>query len=158
MSKHQNPTGEARASCLAEPACLQVLLSLLDRYCAHHGVDAQSHHDLHLIVEEACANVIAHAYPPGAPGPMSLQVEAMQCDGRPAMRVTIEDTGMPFDPLALPVPVRTGPVESLPIGGLGVHLIRRLSDAQRYRHDRERGNVLTVTKFLAPASPATRTS
>lgn len=158
MSEHQNPTGEARASCLAEPACLESLLALLDRYCAQHGVDAQSRHDLHLIVEEACVNVISHAYPTGVPGPMSLRVEAMSCDGRPAMRVTIEDAGIPFDPLSLPVPVRTGPVENLPIGGLGVHLIRCLSDLQSYEHDQERGNVLTVTKFLAPASPAIRTS
>lgn len=158
MSEHHQLADQARASCLAEPACLERLLALLDRYCAAHAVDAQCRHDLRLVVEEACANVIAHAYPADAPGLMSLQVESTRCDGRPAMRITIEDAGIPFDPLALPVPVRTGPVEHLPIGGLGVHLIRRLSDLQRYEHDLERGNVLTLTKFLAPASPASRTS
>jgi anti-sigma regulatory factor (Ser/Thr protein kinase) len=141
----------ARVSCLAEPACLPTLLQLLDSYCAQHRVDARCRHDLHLIVEEACVNVIAHAYPPGAPGPLSLQVEIKPCDGRPVMEITIEDRGAPFDPLMLPSPDQTAPLEELPVGGLGVHLIRQLSDRQHYRHDRQRGNVLTVAKFLVPA-------
>lgn len=140
-----------RTRCVAERACLPALLALIDSYCARHDVDPQSQHDLRLIVEEACVNVISHAYPLGAPGPLSLQVEARQHGGRPVMEITIEDQGAPFNPLALAVPDQTGPLEDLPIGGLGVHLIRSLSDLQHYSHDRERGNVLTITKFLPPA-------
>lgn len=139
-----------RIRCVAEPACLPSLLELLDGYCARHEVDAPCRHDLHLIVEEACVNVVSHAYPAGAPGPLTLQVEVDASGGRPAMKITIEDHGKPFNPLALPAPDRSGPLEDLPIGGLGVHLIRQLSDAQHYSRDPQRGNVLTLTKFLAP--------
>ena len=139
-----------RIRCVAEPACLPSLLELLDGFCARHGVDAQCRHDLHLIVEEACVNVISHAYPAGAPGPLTLQLEVDVSGGRPAMKISIEDQGRPFDPLLLPAPDRTGPLEDLPIGGLGVHLIRQLSDAQHYDRDPQRGNVLTLTKCLAP--------
>ena len=140
-----------RIRCVAQRSCLPALLSLTDSYCARHQVDPQSQHDLRLIVEEACVNVISHAYPPGAPGPLALQIEARQHGGRPVMEITIEDQGRPFNPLALPAPDRTGPLEDLPIGGLGVHLIRSLSDLQHYSHDRQRGNVFTITKFLPPA-------
>ncbi len=139
-----------RTTCVAERACLPTLLACLESYCARHGVDPQVRHDLHLIAEEACVNVIAYAYPEGAPGPLTLQVEATRAGGRPAMEMTIEDRGMPFNPLALPAPDQSAPLADLPIGGLGVHLIRRLSDMQHYRHDRERGNVLTITKLLVP--------
>jgi serine/threonine-protein kinase RsbW len=145
------PSPPERIGCVAQHACLPALLALIENYCLRHQVDAQTQHDLRLIVEEACVNVISHAYPPGAPGPLSLQVQAARRDGRPVMEITIEDQGAPFNPLALAVPDRTGPVEDLPIGGLGVHLIRSLSDLQHYSHDRERGNVLTITKFLPPA-------
>ena len=129
---------------------LPTLLALLERSCTQHQVEAGLRHDLHLIVEEACVNVISYAYPAGAPGLMSLQLEVGLRAGRKAMDITIEDQGSPFDPLALPPPDLTAPLDELPVGGLGVHLLRELSDQQRYRHDRRRGNVLTITKWLAP--------
>lgn len=140
-----------RVSCIAQRECLPALMALIDNYCARHQVDAQSQHDLRLIVEEACVNVISHAYPQGAPGPLTLALQATRRDGHPAVEITIEDQGKPFDPLALAVPDQTGPLEDLPIGGLGVLLMRRLSDAQHYSRDPQRGNVLTLTKFLPPA-------
>jgi serine/threonine-protein kinase RsbW len=138
----------ARADCVAKPDCLATVLALVDRYCAENEVDSESRHDLHLIVEEACINVISHAYPAGAPGPLSVQVEARVSSGRPMIEITIEDQGRPFNPLALPEPDRTLPLEDLPIGGLGVLLIRRLSDVQHYAHHPKRGNVLTIAKYL----------
>jgi serine/threonine-protein kinase RsbW len=141
----------ARASCVAKLECLATVLALVDRYCEEHDVDAESRHDLHLIVEEACINVITHAYPVGAPGPLSVQVEAKTCKGRPMMQITVEDQGRPFNPLALPQPDCSLPVEDRPIGGLGVMLIRRLSDVQHYTHHARRGNVLTIRKFLDAA-------
>lgn len=140
----------ARLTCIAKRSSLPQLMAMLDDYCEQHQVDPQCRHDLHLIAEEACVNVMTHAYPAQAPGPVTLQVQAASCGGRPAMKITIEDLGVPFDPLALRRPAQTGPLDELPIGGLGVHLIRQLSDLQHYEHDRHRGNVLTITKFLAP--------
>lgn len=138
----------ARATCLATPDCLVRLLDMLDRYCVDNGVDSASQHDLHLIAEEACFNIISYAYPAGAPGRLSLQVEARHLDGSPVVEITIEDDGRPFDPLALHVTTRAAPVEEIAPGGLGVLLIRRLSDMQRYMHDPGRGNVLTIGKFI----------
>jgi serine/threonine-protein kinase RsbW len=137
-----------RADCLATPDCLAGMLDLLDRYCVGNGVDSASQHDLHLVVEEACFNVITHAYPAGAPGRLSLQVEARHLGDRPIVEVTIQDDGIPFDPLGLEVTARTGPVEEIAPGGLGVLLIRSLSDRQHYRRDPKGGNVLTLGKFI----------
>lgn len=141
----------ARATCVANSKCLSHLLGLLDRYCLQHGIDGQSLHDLHLIAEEACVNVIRHAYPAGRPGPLGLLIQAKACDGRQLIELTIEDEGIPFDPMSVPGHRRDGPVDDMPIGGLGVTLIRRLSDAQHYARDPVRGNVFTLSKFL-PAS------
>ncbi len=145
------PSPAERISCIAQRECLPALLALIESYCERHEVAEQIRHDLRLIVEEACVNVVSHAYPPGAPGPLTLQVQARRRDGRPVMEITIEDQGVPFDPLALPVPDQSGPLEELPIGGLGVLLMRRLSDLQHYSRDPQRGNVFTLIKFLPPA-------
>lgn len=143
-----------RATCVANAECLAHLLQLLDRYCLQHGVDSESLHDLHLIAEEACVNVLRHAYPADKPGPLGLLVQAKARDGRTLIELTIEDEGIPFDPLSVPEPDRDGPVEDMPLGGLGVMLIRRLSDVQRYTRDPVRGNVFTLCKFLPVAGGA----
>jgi anti-sigma regulatory factor (Ser/Thr protein kinase) len=127
------------------------LLEVLDRYCVANGVDSQSQHDLHLIAEEACVNIISYAYSAGVMGHLNLQVAGRFSAGRPFIEMTIEDDGMPFDPLALHVTARTAPVEEIAPGGLGVLLIRRLSDVQHYVHDPRRGNVLTIGKFITRA-------
>ena len=137
-----------RESCLAKLENLSGLLEMLDRYCVQNQVDGRCQHDLHLIAEEACINIISYAYPAGSSGRLSLQVEARYCADRPLIEVTIEDEGVPFNPLALHLTGRTAPIEEIAPGGLGVLLIRRLSDLQRYLHDPQRGNVLTIGKFM----------
>jgi serine/threonine-protein kinase RsbW len=64
--------------------------------------------------------------------------------------VEVEDDGRPFDPLLVPPPDLTLPLERRPIGGLGIHLIRSLMDEVAYaRHDGR--NVLKMAKRLAKA-------
>jgi anti-sigma regulatory factor (Ser/Thr protein kinase) len=64
--------------------------------------------------------------------------------------LTLQDQGRPFDPLSIP-PADTGAaIEARVPGGLGVHLIRQLSDRQHYHWHPQRGNVLTLEKDLPP--------
>ncbi|MEJ7928708.1 ATP-binding protein [Ramlibacter sp. AN1015] len=144
----------ARARCLATLDSLASLLEVVDAFCSRHGIDHDSAHDLHLIAEEACMNVISHAYPASAPGPLTLQLRMQAHPTRPAVALTVEDHGMPFNPLALPAPDARRPLAERPVGGLGVMLIRRLSHAQHYTHDPARGNALTVLKVLPPIGGA----
>ncbi len=63
------------------------------------------------------------------------------------VKLEICDDGKPFDPLSLPEPDLSVPVEERPLGSLGVYLTRKLSRSIEYRRD-ETGNVLTVIKGL----------
>ena len=65
--------------------------------------------------------------------------------------MTITDNGVPFDPLTAPVPSLDVPAEERPIGGLGVHFIRTVTDSVTYAREGER-NVLSMEK-KRPASP-----
>ncbi len=118
------------------------------------GADAQSREDLRLAVEEACVNVMRHAYA-GAreAGWLELRVDRADWEGRDALRVELRDGGTPFDPLALPRPALDASAEEREIGGLGVHLIRSVTDAQQYRRDPDGGNCLVLFKRLASAEP-----
>lgn len=144
-------TAARAAITLSGPATLDRLTLLLDavaEVCDAAGADATQRHDLRLAVEEACMNVMRHAYRGGAPGELALEVRHEPWQGRPAIRVTLQDRGLPFDPLSLEAPQQTAEVEHMPVGGLGVHLMRQVTDVQSYHHDAASGNKLTLVKFL----------
>jgi anti-sigma regulatory factor (Ser/Thr protein kinase) len=64
------------------------------------------------------------------------------------LTIVITDRGAEYNPLLRKDPDVTLPAEERPIGGLGVHFCKKLTDAQSYaRVDGE--NVLTLTKKLS---------
>jgi anti-sigma regulatory factor (Ser/Thr protein kinase) len=66
------------------------------------------------------------------------------------MQLEIRDRAPAFDPLAAAPPDLTRPFSERPIGGLGIHLARSMTDAVEYtREDGE--NRLRLTKRLAAA-------
>ncbi len=143
-----------RLTCAAELANLPALLAFVGRLCRREKIDEPSCHDLRLIVEEACVNVIHHAYPSNQKGPLTLAVQVVgQGDSRSVV-MTLEDLGRPFDPLSVGAVEPTAALEARALGGLGVHLIRHLSDRQQYQRHPHRGNIFTIRKRLVP--PPTR--
>lgn len=149
------PSGASdRIACDATLARLPLLLGLVTAVCRREQIDGPARHDLRLIAEEACVNVMHHAYPAGQGGPMALEVRMVRDGGPRRIVLSVEDQGRPFDPLSV-APVETGAAAEARVpGGLGVHLIRQLSDRQHYQRHPLRGNVLTVEKYLMP--PASR--
>ncbi|HOI13979.1 MAG TPA: ATP-binding protein [Methanoculleus sp.] len=101
---------------------------------------------IQLAVDEACSNTILYGYPGREPGTITI---ACIVDND-AVRVTITDDGVPFDPLTAPPPLLDIPVEERPIGGLGIHFIRTVTDSVTYTREGER-NVLSMEK-KRPAS------
>ncbi len=65
----------------------------------------------------------------------------------PDFIIEVEDDGPPFDPRQLPDVDTTVPLEQRPIGGLGIHLMRRFMDELEYRSEGGR-NVLRMRKRL----------
>jgi serine/threonine-protein kinase RsbW len=107
------------------------------------GLSERSIYDLQLAVDEACSNVIRHAYG-GRGGQMEVTIEAV--DGE--MQVVIRDWGQGFDLEVVPVPDVTAPLEARPLGGLGLFLMRQMMDSVEFRFDVTAGNTLTMTKLI----------
>jgi len=95
---------------------------------------------LELAVEEALVNVFQYAYAGQAqPGAVLCRVR-VDADG---LTVEIADEGPPFDPLARPDPDTVLALEQRQPGGLGIFMIRQLTDEVGYcRKDGQ--NVLTI--------------
>jgi anti-sigma regulatory factor (Ser/Thr protein kinase) len=106
---------------------LPAITSFVAEACAEAGVAPEARFDLELAVEEACCNVMEHAYG-GAPGELRVTFEAQGCD----VVITVCDRGRPFDPNTVPPPDMSLPLEERPIGGLGLFLMRQLMDTVQF--------------------------
>lgn len=84
-----------------------------------------------LMLDEWLTNVAMHAYA-GQGGPVCVEVEFLLPR---TLRAVVRDQGPAFDPTALAVPDVQAALAEREIGGLGVHLVRRLAKHFTYRRD-----------------------
>ena len=108
---------------------------------------------LTLACDEALTNVIEHAY--GGEGRGEIRI-TWATNPREFV-VTIRDFGQPFQPEAVEAPLSPGvdtDPASLRVGGLGMHIMRKVMDRILYRFDPAEGNLLTMSLKLPSGSTA----
>ena len=98
-------------------------------------------------LDELLANLLSHGMAGVDDGVLTFEVEPDQ----ERLTVTLVDDGPPFDPFSEAAPDTTLSVEDRPIGGLGIHLVRKLMDEVSYER-RDGHNVVTLKKDLAEGS------
>ncbi|MCC5790870.1 MAG: ATP-binding protein [Opitutales bacterium] len=99
---------------------------------------------LNLALDELFTNIVQHGYAPGEKGQISLQLTRKG----DAVEAILQDHAPAYNPFDAPEPDRHSPVESRPIGGLGVHLVKELMDHWEYRRDHHQNTVI-LRKNLA---------
>ncbi len=104
-------------------------------------VPAEAREDLFLIAEEIFVNVVSYAHDDGEAHVIDMTLEM----GDGSATLEFRDDGRPFDPLSQPPPDLDRPEEERRIGGLGIHLVRELSDRIRYAREGSM-NSLTVER------------
>jgi anti-anti-sigma factor len=113
------------------------------------GLPAKVTFELNLAVDEVVTNIISYAYDDRRAHEIVIRLEEKSGD----IVVEIEDDGRPFNPLTVPEPRVDLPLEERRIGGLGMHLVRKLTDAVEYHRRRDK-NLLVMRKKLSVASGA----
>ena len=107
-------------------------------------LDEEEISNLELAVDEACANVIEHAY--GLDSRQEVIIQAI-CDDE-AVRISVIDTGKGFDPTGVtPASIDTLVTERRS-GGLGIRLIKALMDEVSYQIQPGQKNELHMIKRL----------
>jgi anti-sigma regulatory factor (Ser/Thr protein kinase) len=106
------------------------------------GFDQDTIFHVQMAVDEACSNVIEHAYAGQDKGDITLN-----CNCQPGEWViTIYDTGHPFDPSAVPEPNLNASLDEIKTGGLGLYFMRQLMDEIEFSFNEKRGNKLRMVK------------
>ena len=98
---------------------------------------------MQMAVDEACTNIIDHAYG----GETEKKIDISYEIKRDRIILKLHDNGKPFDMDSIAPPNLNAPLAEREVGGLGIHLIRRLMDGIKYKSTHEAGNTLILTKF-----------
>jgi serine/threonine-protein kinase RsbW len=136
MNKERTRVFPARYESLAE----------IDRFITdvaeQMGFDRGTVYQVRLAVDEACSNIINHAYGGEGRGVIECSCHAHEDD----LTVVLRDQGQPFDPQSVPPPNLSDTLEERTGGGLGLHFIREIMDEVDFNFESEAGNVLTMVK------------
>jgi serine/threonine-protein kinase RsbW len=100
-------------------------------------------HAFQLSVDEACTNVIEHAYAYNTQGKITVTCSLIG----ERFSVTIEDNGAPFDPTTIPTPDVNQDLDERKAGGLGIYFMKRFMDEVKYSRVDDK-NLLTLTKNI----------
>lgn len=128
---------------------LQTVRRFVERHARAAGLSEEAIERLKLAVDEACTNIIKHAYKGRPDRPIDVAV-LLEPD---RFVVRIRDQGEAFDPTRYRAPDLRTLIRKRQGGGLGVRLIRQLMDEVTYR-SQGRYNEVQLIKYLTPSDTA----
>ncbi|MCG2721376.1 MAG: ATP-binding protein [Thermodesulfovibrionales bacterium] len=129
-----------RISFPSHPKYLSVVRLLTAKIAELCGFRGKIIEEIRLAVDEACANVIKHAYK----GDTSKEIVLKYTSTEKKFTVILEDRGAKADSRL----IKGRDLEEVRPGGLGVHFIHRVFDVFEYDEKRTRGNRLILIKYL----------
>jgi len=124
----------------SHPKYLSVVRAVTGKMGELCDIDESGIEDMKLAVDEACTNVIKHAYK----GDVSRKIVLKYKITRKAFKVSIEDSG-----IKARIDLLKGRnLNEIRPGGLGIHLIRRVFDVLAFDERKKNGNRLVLIKYL----------
>ena len=107
-------------------------------FVSEQGIAADDAARILILLEELLTNLAKYGYPDRAePGRAEI---ALALNGS-RLEIEFIDDGCAFDPLAAPIPNLEEPLEQRPIGGIGLQLVRSLTDVVRYERRNNKNEI-----------------
>jgi serine/threonine-protein kinase RsbW len=109
------------------------------------GFEEEEASKIVLAVDEACTNVIKHAYQ-YAP---DRKIEIVIRPDKDRLQITVIDDGKAFNPSIAKLPDLKQHLSHYRRGGLGIYLMRTLMDKVEYKYAPGKRNEVRLTKYLS---------
>ena len=103
---------------------LELIREFVSNIASKAGFDSENVNKIELAVDEACSNVIKHAYEKNDNQLIDVAIEI----DKNKFTVFVTDKGKGFDVKKLKTPDMTEYLQQMKVGGLGIYLIRSLMD------------------------------
>lgn len=123
----------------SDPKYMKLMRDLVAAAAEMMGFEQPDINFICLAANEACTNIIRHAY--GGDCTKSIELHLETHDDR--LEITLRDEGTHTDPAN----IKPRDLEDIKPGGLGVHFIREIMDEVTYTPRPEGGTELKMVKF-----------
>ncbi len=119
---------------------IQKVNDSVELFCEEAGLPASIAQKLGIIFDDLLNNTISYGFDDDAEHEIQIHIE--YADGRVVVKVS--DDGIPFNPFDQIGPNTTLSVDEREIGGLGILLVKEMTDSQAYQRQSNR-NIVTLT-------------
>lgn len=135
---------QSRFTVRADSVAMREVDDFVAAFVREEGIAADEAARILILLEELLTNLMKYGYPDRAePG----RAEVALAFSGSRLEIEFIDDGCAFDPFAGPPPNLDEPVEDRPVGGLGLHLLRSLTDEVSYERRNDR-NVIRLSRAL----------
>jgi anti-sigma regulatory factor (Ser/Thr protein kinase) len=124
-----------RISLKAKLEFIPATIEFINNIASKFGLTAADAQKLELVVEEACVNVVEHAFDPGEDGKFDIVIKRKPG----AISISVEDQGLPFDYRKF---------ENRRESGLGVVLMKAFTDEVYFHNLGKQGKQVELVKHL----------
>jgi anti-sigma regulatory factor (Ser/Thr protein kinase) len=126
---------------------LKTLYQHLTHFCQVYGLSETLISEINICLDELFTNIVLYGFKDDLEHIIRFR---LNLNGN-ALIVNIEDNGIPFNPLIKKDPELPADINNAKIGGLGIHIVKKLVDDVWY--ERKRGkNILTLKKCITAGS------
>jgi serine/threonine-protein kinase RsbW len=126
LTRSKKNTGELIVKSRTEN--LSLIRDFISSQASSSGLTAEEIENIMLAVDEACTNIIKHAYKSYPDGDIVIKLEY----NHDKLIISIIDHGNTFDPDTVPDPDLQKYYRNGKVGGLGMYLMKTLMDEVKY--------------------------
>lgn len=122
---------------------LAIISNFIVNQAEQAGFTPKEIYAIQTAVDEACSNIIDHAYGGENLGDIKIKVK----ESTKKIQIILVDQGEPFIPEDVPAPDISSPLEIRKERGLGIYFMRNLMDQVVFDFSPTKGNTLTLVKY-----------
>lgn len=116
------------------------LAEAVEGFAEENGLPSKASYVLMLVLEEFLSNIIKYGYTDDADHEIVTRLGIVGDQ----LIVRIEDDAKSFDPRTAPEPDTNAPIHERPIGGLGLHMVRQMTEAVDYERAGDKNITTTI--------------
>ena len=115
--------------------------ALFESFATQHDISGRLRYHLLVSIEEILTNIIKYGFDEEGVHPIHITFRRVE----EQIEMEFEDRGREFNPLEIGEPDLDIPLEERKLGGLGIHLVKKMVDEAKYRREGDR-NILLLRK------------
>lgn len=122
--------------------------SIFESFATQHDIGGRLRYHLLVSIEEILTNIIKYGFDEQGVHPIHITFRVVVDN----VEMEFEDRGREFNPLEVEDPDLVSAIENRQLGGLGIHLVKKMVDAAEYRRVGDK-NILLLRKSKSAPTP-----